>query len=148
MAVGLKVINGDIIINSAGKLDIVEESDKGSRDFGKMLITSKEFPSNKTSYSRYNPNYGTELSNKDLFTGLSRVMVRDLVISLLNEAIKDYLALQEARANLDLGEVITGVNFDVYYNAEDMRQLIIDINFTNVVSSSPISLGQYVQSIA
>ena len=147
MAVGLKIAGGDFIINPSGQVEIVEQSDKCSRDFGKMIITDTEYPGNATPYYRYNPDYGTQLNNKNMYRGLSRMAVRDTVIMLLNEAINAYLRLQEGRTNLDYGEIITGVEFDVYYNVRDLRVLIVDIRFKTALGGDYISVGPYSQSI-
>ena len=147
MAVGLKIINGDVVISNAGTLEIVEQNAKCSRDFGKMLITDKEYEGNVTPYYRYNPKYGTELNNRRLFRGLSRTTMRDTVISILNDAINTYLRLQEARNNLDLGEIIRYVNFEVYFDVENLANLLIEIKFATAYSNEEVNLGQYSQSI-
>ena len=147
MAVGMKIVNGDFIINQSGGIEMVEETAKGTRDFGKMLITGKEYPNNTTTYDRYNPEYGTELDNKSQYVGLSRMGKRDSVIMLLNNAIATYLKLQESRSNLDFGEVITNVEFDAFYDVRDMRNLIIEIKFETAYGGQPISLGQFVQNV-
>ena len=147
MAVGMKIVNGDFIINQSGGIEMVEETAKGTRDFGKMLITGKEYPNNTTTYDRYNPEYGTELDNKSQYVGLSRMGKRDSVIMLLNSAIATYLKLQESRSNLDFGEVITNVEFDAFYDVRDMRNLIIEIKFETAYGGQPISLGQFVQNV-
>lgn len=147
MAVGLKIVDGDVVINNAGTLDIVEQNEKCSRDFGKMLVTEKEYEENLTTYYRYNPNYGTELNNKRLLRGISKSAMRDTVIMLLNEAINNYLRLQEARVNLDLGEIIRYVNFEVYFDIESPADIVIEIKFATAYSNEEVSMGQYVQSI-
>ena len=147
MAVGLKMVGGDFVINGSGKVEIVRHTDKCTRDFGKMLLTSKEYEGNETEYSRYNPNYGTELENRSLYSGLSRMSIREVIIGLLNKAIADYIRLQESRDNLDIGEIITNVNLDVYYDADDLRSLIVDISFGTAYGGGEISLGQFTQSV-
>jgi len=147
MAVGLKMINGDFILNPSGKVEMVNEVDKCIRDFGKMIITDQEYDGNTTTYERYNPDYGTVINNKNLYTGLSRMGKRDAVIMALNDSIASYLRLQESRDNLDFGEVITSVNFDAFYDVRDMRNLIIDIKFETAYGSTPVSLGQFVQNV-
>ena len=147
MAVGLKIVNGDFSINASGTVDVVTESEKAIRDFGKMLITKKEYPENLTTYTRYNPNYGTELDNRSRYAGLSRTAIRDVVISLLNEGIINYIALQESRTNLSLGEIITSVNFDAFYDIQDKRNLVVPITISTAGSSKEISMGQYIQTI-
>ena len=148
MAVGLKIVNGDIVISASGNIEIVEQDKKCTRDFGKMLITEKEYNSNTTTYTRYNPDYGVELNNKSLFAGLSRMSIRDTIITLLNEAIKRYINLQESRDNLDIGEIITSINFDAYYDSKDARYLIVEIYFsTAYTGQQSISMGQFIQAV-
>ena len=147
MAVGLKIVNGDFVINNSGTVDIVDQNEKCARDFGKMLVTGTAYAGNETTFNRYNPNYGTELNNKNQYRGMSRAAIRDTVIILLNDAINNYLRLQETRDNLDLGEVIRYVNFETFYNVRDLRELIIEIKFGTAYSSEEITLGQFSQSI-
>lgn len=147
MAVGLKIINGDFTINASGAVDVVTETEKAIRDFGKMLVTKKEYPENLTTYTRYNPTYGTELDNRSRYAGLSRSTIRDVVISLLNEGIVNYISLQEKRTNLSLGEIVTSVNFDAFYDIEDKRNLVVPITISTASNSKEISMGQYIQTI-
>ena len=72
MAVGLKIVEGDVVINNAGLIDVVEQTAKCLRDFGKMISTKKEYYGNETAYYRYNPSYGTELENKSRYRGMSK----------------------------------------------------------------------------
>jgi hypothetical protein len=146
MAVGLKIIGGDIVINRNGTLDMVSQTDKCRRDFMKMIVTSKEFIGNETSFERYNPFYGTELNNLAMYRGLSRKSIRDVVIIALNESISQYITLQESRNNLDLGEVITGIDFEVFYDVEDQRYLAFTISMTTAqgVEVNVDDLVQYV----
>ena len=148
MAVGLKIINGDVVINNAGTLDVVEQNAKCSRDFGKMLVTDAEFEENITPYYRYNPAYGTQLNNRRLYRGLSRAAMRDTIIMLLNDAINTYIKIQEARVNLDLGEIIRYINFEVFYDVESLADLIIEIKFGTAYSNEEVNIGQFSQSIA
>jgi len=148
MAVGLKIINGDFVINNSGLLEVVDQNDKCIRDFGKMLVTEREYTGNTTKYYRYNPKYGTELNNKNQFRGMSRLAIRDTAILLLNSAINDYLRKQETRDNLDLGEIIRYVNFEVFYDVGDLRKLIIEIFFGTAYSNEAIFLGEYEQSVS
>ena len=147
MAVGLKIVNGDFIIGQGGTIEMVSEVTKCTRDFGKMLVTEKEYTTNITTYERYNPEYVTELNNKAQYVGLSRMGKRDSVTMLLNDAIASYLKLQESRDNLDFGEVITNVDFDAFYDVRDMRNLIIEISFETAFGGQPVSLGQYIQNV-
>ena len=147
MATGLTIVNGDFVINGSGQVDTVSQEDKCIRDFGKMIATDREFFGNETSYDRYNPNYGIELNNSSLFYGLSRLAVRDIVISILNQDIRDYLTMQENRNNLDLGEIITSVNLEAYYDVEDLRNIILEIRIKTAYSGQEISLGQFNQSV-
>lgn len=147
MAVGLKIVGGDFVVNNSGTLDIVEQNEKCSRDFGKMLTTDKEFVGNETTFVRYNPNYGTELNNRTQYRGMSRGAIRDTVVILLNDAINTYLRLQENRNNLDLGEVINYVNFEAFYDVRDLRNIIVEVKFGTAYSNEEITLGQFSQSI-
>jgi len=112
-----------------------------------MLVTKKEYTENTTIYTRYNPTYGTELDNRAQYRGLSRSAIRDTVVTLLNDAITTYLALQEKRDNLSIGEIITSVEFDAFYDAEDRRNLVVPIKFTSASGSEEIDLGEYIQPI-
>jgi len=147
MAVGLKIVGGDFVIGQSGGIEMVDQTDKCTRDFGKMLITDKEYPDNTTTYNRYNPTYGTELNNKSQYVGLSRMGKRDSVIMLLNDAIATYIKLQESRVNLDFGEVITNIDFEVFYDVRDMRNLVIEVKFETAYGGQTISLGQFSQNV-
>src|SRR5271157_2878356 len=116
MAAGLTWVNGDFILDASGTVPVVTSTNKCTRDLGKMLVTSTEFGGNETSYTRYNPNYGTELNNLALYRGLSRSAIRDVVLMKLNEAIAGYIILQESRANLEIGEIITYVTTDAVFD--------------------------------
>lgn len=148
MAKGMQILDGDIVINTAGTLNWLSSTEKCLRDFGKMVTTDIEFSGNETTYYRYNPLYGTELNNTALFQGLSKSSIRDATIMLLNNAISNYLATQETRENLELGEVITGINFDVYYFADDPRTLATKIKIWNALSTSDgYDVGTFVQDV-
>jgi hypothetical protein len=145
MAAGLKIVDGDIVIQSSGMIETTSGSRKCLRDFAKMVTTKSEFASNESSTytssineassvsTRYNPSYGTELDNFALYRGLSRAAARDMVIMKLNEAIDNYLRLQESRTNLELGEIISYVNFDVVYDTSDMRRLLIIYTIIRII---------------
>lgn len=147
MAVGLKMAGGDFVINNSGTLDILEQNEKCARDIGKMLVTGKEFSGNETTFVRYNPNYGTELDNKNQYRGMSRAAIRDTIIIILNDAINGYLRLQENRDNLDLGEIIRYINFEAFYDVRDLRNLILEVKFGTAYSNEEITLGRYSQSV-
>lgn len=147
MAVGVKIVNGDIVLNDSGSIDVLNPAQKCSRDIGKFLITGNEYFGNETTFYRYNPEYGTELDNRILYAGLSRLAVRDSVTLLLNQAITNYITLQENRNNLDLAEVITGINFNVFFNEENKTQLIVDIKYTTMDSNEEQSPGQFIQTV-
>jgi hypothetical protein len=148
MAVGIKIINGDFSLNEAGTIDVLNPAEKCSRDISKFLITSSEYFGNEVDFYRYNPDYGTELDNKILFSGLSRLAIKDSAIILLNQAITNYISLQENRNNLDLAEVITGITLDAFFNNDDKTQLIIDIKYTTMASNEEQSPGQFIQTVA
>lgn len=142
MAVGLQIVNGDIVFNRAGKVQTVSQTNKCTRDFVKMLKTKSEYVGNETTFDRYNPTYGTQLDNKNLFRGLSKASIRDVAIMTLNEAVKNYITLQESRKNLSLGEIITGINFDAYYDLEQVNTLFINIKYNNALQEA-IDLGVF-----
>ena len=146
MAIGLKIVNGDVVFNTSGSLEFITPGVKCARDFGKFLSTDQEFESNQESFYRYNPDYGTELDNRNLYLGLSRLAIRDTITKKLNEAINWYLRLQEGRINLNIEEIIASVKFDVYYDDDNPAQLNIDINYTDVQGDSK-TLGEYQQLI-
>jgi hypothetical protein len=148
MAKGIQILDGDIVINTAGTCNWLNATDKCLRDFGKMLVTDVEFVGNETEYYRYNPLYGVETNNTALFQGLSKSAVRETTIMLVNNAISNYIALQETRDNLDLGEVITGIKFDVYYFADEPRTLATKIWIWNALSTSDgYDAGTFVQDV-
>lgn len=146
MAIGIKVVNGDFVINNSGTLDLIGPSDKCSRDFGKMLSTKTEYVGNETSFYRYNPSYGTQLDNNTMFSGMHRDTIKDVIILLLNEAMSDYLKLQESRGNLSIEEVITGVRFDAYYDPLEPAILRLDIKYSTIIGDDQ-SPGTYMQRI-
>lgn len=146
MAVGINIISGDIVITEQGTFDILSPALKCSRDLKKFLLTSIEFYGNETTYSRYNPTYGTELDNKLLYSGLSRQGIIDTVTMKLNEALNNYISLQEKRVNLDLQEVITNITFDVLFSLDDPTTLLIKILYTTL-SGTVVTLENFSQKV-
>ena len=43
MAIGLKIIDGDFIVDSGGIVQMLTPAEKCSRDIGKLLITKSEY---------------------------------------------------------------------------------------------------------
>lgn len=146
MAVGLKILNGDFIVNDNGSVDFVGPADKCSRDIGKMLQTKKEYTDNTKDFYRYNPNYGTEIDNSSQYRNLSRESTREVVIMLLNEALARYIGLQENRQDLDVEEIITKVRIDAYYDYYNMSNLIIDIKYSTILVEDQTP-GLFLQTI-
>ena len=146
MAVGINVVNGDFVINPSGTLETLLPSQKCVRDLGKVILTEIENPNNETEYYRYNPTYGTYLNNTLLYNNLSKTAARDAIVLGLNTALAKYISLQESRLNLDMDEIITGINFDVFFNVEDEKEIIINIKYTTL-SSGEQTLGQFTQTI-
>lgn len=136
MAIGLSIISKDIVISNNGTLDLISGQDKVSRDFKKMLQTDVESPNNTTSYYRYNPLYGTELNRRELYNGLSRQSILEVINLLCNQAIKNYIALQESRDNLDIEEVITAVNYHTVY--DNYTPSLIRFNVTLTLANGEI----------
>ena len=146
MAVGINIISGDVVITEHGTFDMLSPAQKCSRDLKKFLLTSTEFYDNKTTYPRYNPTYGTELDNKLLYSGLSRQGIIDTVTMKLNEALNNYISLQEKRVNLDLQEVITNITFDVLFSIDDPTTLLISILY-QTISGNVITLETFSQKV-
>ena len=146
MAVGIKIANGDFIVNDNGSIDFVGPADKCARDFGKMLQTKKEYADNTKSLYRYNSDYGTELDNSAMYRNLSREATRDVIIILLNEAIARYLKLQEGRMDLDIEEIITKVKIDAYYDYYNLSNLILNIKYSTILNEDQTP-GLFMQTI-
>jgi len=146
MAIGLKIIDGDFIVDSGGIVQMLTPAEKCSRDIGKLLITKSEYIGNETTYSRYNPQYGTEIDNKLLYAGVSRSIIRDTVITKLNEALTYYVSLQESRNNLDLEEILTGFDFDVFFDSYDPTTLLINMRFQTLTADQQ-TLEQFEQKV-
>jgi len=146
VAVGLKILNGDFIVNDNGSIDFVGPADKCARDFGKMLQTKKEYAANTKNNYRYNPNYGTELDNSAMYRNLSRESTREVIIIMLNESITRYLKLQEGRMDLDIEEIITKVKIDAYYDYYNLSNLIINIKYSTILNEDQTP-GLFMQSI-
>ena len=146
MAVGIKIVSGDFVVNDNGSIDFVGPSDKCSRDFGKMLQTKKEYVANTKNEYRYNPNYGTELDNSAMYRNLSRESTREVIIIMLNEAITRYLKLQEGRMDLDIEEIITKVKIDAYYDYYNLSNLILDIKYSTILVEDQTP-GLFMQTI-
>lgn len=146
MAFGLKIINGDFHISENGSVLTVSDGEKCLRDFGKMLNTDAENTQNMTEYYRYNPSYGSLLGNTQFYSGLSRATVLDVINELTYNTIKNYLALQESRDNLDLGEVIIDCRYDTYFDTDNPALVIIPIKITNGQGLS-YNLGEFEERV-
>jgi hypothetical protein len=126
MAIGLQFLNGDFVLSNK-KIVFVQNIDKVRRDFVKFLVTDKETTLNKTSYSRYNPNYGTNINNTELYKNLTPKATLDMLELQLTESIKYYITLQETRTNLSLSEVISDLAFSVYQDLNDPQKIKFNI---------------------
>lgn len=146
MSAGVKIIDGDININSAGAIEIVEGGDKCLRDFGKMLQTSTESTDNKTDLYRYNPNYGS-LLDKLIGQGLTKRQILEVSSELMYATIQSYLKVQESRQNLSSGEIIVDVKYDTFFDAYNPSVIIIPIKITNAEGIT-YDLGEFEQRIA
>lgn len=146
MAIGLNMVDGDFVVDPGGMVQMLTSSEKCRRDIGKLLIVESEYVGNETTYYRYNPQYGTEINNKLLYQGLSRPIIRDVVVMKLNEALTYYITLQESRNNLELEEILTGFDFDVFFNSYDPSTLLIDIRFQTLTADQQ-TLGQFEQRV-
>jgi len=146
MSVGLKIANGDIVINSDGTLDIVEQGDKCLRDFGKMLVTDVQSAENIPEFFRYNPQYGS-LLNRLSSNNQKKDTVIQLAYDLVYSTIQNYLNLQGQRNNLDIGEIIVDVDFQVYFDIQDSTTLIIPIKVTNAEGLT-FEVGEFEERIS
>lgn len=126
MALGIQIINGDFVLSSR-KLVFVQNLDKVKRDFVKFLTTDKESTLNKTSYIRYNPKYGTNINNTELYKNLTQKATLDMLEMQLSDAIKYYITLQETRKNLSLSEVISDLVFSVYQDLDNVQKIKFNI---------------------
>jgi len=146
MAIGLKIVEGDFVLDNSGLVEMLTPAEKCSRDIGKLLITKSEYVGNETTYSRYNSQYGTEIDNKLLYAGVSRSIIRDTVITKLNESLTYYVSLQELRNNLDIEEVLTGFDFDVFFDSYDPTTLLINMRFQTLTADQQ-TLAQFEQKV-
>lgn len=131
MAVGLKIVGGDFVIDGSGALEYTTEGNKCLRDFGKALVTDSEGIDNVTTYYRYNPTYGNQLRNLSRQTGLKKDQLLNFAKELVYITIRNYLDLQESRDNLSEGEIITNIKYDVYYDSNNPGTILIPIKLTN-----------------
>ena len=131
MAIGLKIVNGDFVIDGSGALEYATEGEKCLRDFGKMLVTNNEGMDNVTTYYRYNPAYGNQLRNLSRQTGLQKNALLNFAKELMYITIDNYLKLQEDRKNLSEGEIIISINYDVYFDPDNPSLILIPIKITN-----------------
>lgn len=145
MAVGLKIVDGDIVIQDK-KCVLVSHKDKASRDFYKFLVTESEHAENKTPFIRYNPKYGTELNRLSNYKNLDRLTILDVMNSKLREALQWYTKLQESRTNLSLGEIITSFNFVIYNHPLDPQSIVISID-GRLASGETINFGNFGQQV-
>ncbi len=143
MAIGLKLVNKDIVLLPQGSLEFITGTEKCSRDFDKMLQTDIEASSNVTNYYRYNPLFGTELNRQELFSGLTMRDSAALVHTLLSQSIKNYLALQETRTNLSPGEIITAVDIKTEPVTDSKGRRIKVTLEVSTLKEEKLNLSQY-----
>lgn len=147
MAVGLKIIGGDFVLDGSGALDFATEGDKCLRDFGKMLVTDNEGADNVTTYYRYNSAYGNQLRNLSRQSGLGKNALLSFAKELVYITVRNYLDLQERRDNLSEGEIITDIKYDVYYDPNNPSVVLIPIELTNG-QGQIFTLGEFEERIA
>ena len=146
MAFGFQIINGDWVMKQGSLTQVVGKA-KVSRDFGKMLNTAQEYPKNVTTYTRYNPTYGSTLNQTEGYYGLNNQGIMDLIKSQLHESITSYIALQESRNNLDYTEIIANVDTMVYMDLTDAQSIRFDI-VGLLATSESIPLGTFSQQLS
>ncbi len=147
MAIGLKMIDGDFFFTASGSIETVSGKDKGTRDFDKMLRTDAEISTNLTTYYRYNPNYGSYLVCMTGAMG-SRKNLLNSAKDLIDKTIKNYIALQESRNNLSLGEILVDISYDVYYDPNNPSTILIPMTITTAESTNSTTSVTYEQVIA
>jgi len=147
MAVGLKIIDGDFCVTAAGTVEVVENTDKGIRDFDKMLKTDAEISTNLTTYYRYNPKYGNYLVSMTGAMG-SKKHLLNTAKDLINNTIKNYISLQESRSNLSLGEILIDISYDVYYDPNNPSTILIPMTITTAESTNSATSITYEQVIS
>lgn len=113
-----KFKNGDFVPTMSGTFAKVTGTEKVSRDIDKLLSTDVEFAGSESKYSRYNPDYGTQLNNKKMFKGLTESEVISKVNDLVKQALEYYVANQKNNDNLPLDET---VNYFEYYSVIDAK---------------------------
>jgi hypothetical protein len=143
MAIGLKIVDGDYIIDNSGTVVSVSGKDKCARDFEKMLITEATNPELDESTDRYNPIYGTRLNDKALYSGVGIDSAVDMINFMLAQAIQYYITLQEQRNNLSADEIISDIEFTTYPDIENKQQVLID--FTVYNGPNAVNVGQFTQ---
>ena len=146
MAIGVKIVDGDFLIQNR-KLIFVQDNEKLLKDFRKFLLTEAETTNNATTYYRYNPKYGTLINDKSLYMNLSNDSTIDLINQNLGKSIKYYIALQEARSNLSLGEIISNVEFMTFADPYDARVIKISMKIITPKNNT-INVGTFTQTTA
>jgi hypothetical protein len=145
MAIGIKFNNGCFVISDK-QLEYVSNEEKVKRDFSKFITTDREFSETKTTYNRYNPKYGTEITRASIFKGLSRSATLDMMELKLKEALSYYIALQESRRNLSIKEIITNVTFIVYNDPYNKSKIKFEIK-GQLAGDDDIDFGVYSQEV-
>jgi hypothetical protein len=149
MATGLKMIEGDFVINPNGSTPFVTETDKCARDFLKMMLTPSASTPNTTvddsGIYRYNALFGNDLINIKSFGNMPRDQVLDSVNLLLESAIKNYMDLQDSRLDQSYGELILSIDYDTYYHPDYNNQVLFDITITTAAGT--INVGTFSQQV-
>jgi hypothetical protein len=145
MAIGLRFEHGDFsTVNK--QVVTISGTNKTKRDFVKFLMTENENVDNITTFTRYNPRYGTEINRKSLYRNLSVSAAMDMLQSNLESALKYYVTLQESRDNLSFEEIITNFSFIVFKNLYDPTKINFQIEL-NVASGETIPAQTFSQEI-
>jgi len=126
MAIGLQIKDGDYVI-ACRRVNFVQNKEKTGRDFAKMLMTDAVAQETPTKYYRYNHNYGTYLNRRQLYRGVGKNRVIDIVKSLLELSIQNYIKLQEQRTNLSASEVIENIDYLAYW--DPVKKNTVSIKF-------------------
>ena len=143
---GFAFSNGDFIYNPSGFFEKVTSQSKVRRDVFKRLVTDKEFDTNGTIYERYNPDYGTSLNNKKVFSKLSRADIINTINSMVNIALQDEISSQKNQSNLPPDEVIDYVDFTTTFDQKNPAIAKCTIT-VKLLSGQSIAMGTFVQEV-
>ena len=146
MALGIDIVDGDIVINGNGSLKTVSGSKKVYRDLGKYLVSIPENDNNVTTYIRYNPKYGCNTNVKEYYSEAKRNQIISIINRLLQEDLSNYITMQSERKNISIDESIAYVDAMAVFTDNTYSEVSIKINI-KLISGEYLDMGNYIQSI-